>query len=153
MHEKTINLLGIRQRAILHHFDGSKGKEVVIMKAISEEEEIEIDNSDAGGGVKFYHDDFTQRIIPATDIYMYGEIDFNNKEDKDLIKSYNLVDDHLMSSWVYSDFDYEHGTFTTKDGKVKAAPTSDPVKWMKYNHVLIGKPKRIIAYKVKAHYM
>lgn len=153
MQEKIISLLGIRQRAILHRFDGSKGKEIVIMKAISEEEEIEIDNSDSGGGVKFYHDDFTQRMIPATDIYMYGEINFDDEEDKALIKRYNLVDDYILSSWVHSNFDYEHGTFTTKDGKVKAAPTADPVKWMKYNHVLIGKPKRIIVYKVKAHYI
>ena len=143
--EKTINLLGIRERIVLCHSNAIRGKSIPIyMEAISEEEEKRIDNS------KKYYDNIRWKrpdgsVVDAKDIYLYGEVNIDNEEDIDYIIKYNLIDDN--NNWMYSNFDYDSGTCTTINRRCKSYPTWDAFTWFLYNYVLIGKPKRIIIYK------
>ena len=116
------------------------------MESITEEEELRIDKSAKYyGEIQFRRKDGA--IIAAKDIYLYGEVDFNNDDDLDLIEKFNLVDEN--GNWIYSNFDYEKGDFTTINGIPKGYPTWNPINRFKYCHVLIGKPQRIIVYKHK----
>lgn len=116
------------------------------MEPITEEQELLIDKSAKYyGAIQFERKDGV--IVAAKDIYLYGEVDFNNDDDLDLIERFKLIDED--GNWIYSNFDYEKGNFTTIDGIAKDYPTWNLINWFKYCHVLIGKPQRIIVYKRK----
>lgn len=146
--EKEVNLLGIRsKKAILCHSEVMKGvHSYIIMEEITEEEELRIDKSH-----KYYGEKQYERkdgiIIQDKNIYIYGEVNLKDENDINIITSFNLINHDYDKNWVHSNFDYERGVFTTIDGVAKTYPTSDPILWFKYNHCLIGKPKRIIIYK------
>lgn len=116
------------------------------MEAITEEQEHRIDRSaNYYGAIQFERKDGI--IVAAKDIYLYGEINFNNDDDIELIKRFKLINED--GNYIHSNFDYEKGNFTTIDGIAKTYPTWDLINWFKYCHVLIGKPQRIIVYKHK----
>lgn len=117
-----------------------KGGDYSILRSINEEEENDIDENDV---FVFFNGDI-RYSIPKKDIYFYGEIDVDNPSDIDIIKKYKLVDLDMVHSWVPSQFDYKTATGSLK----KSYPTCDPVLWFKYCHCRIGKPKRVIAYKI-----
>ena len=145
MQEKEINLLGIRKRAILLHSKTPHGIELTIMEPITEKQEIRIDkSSDYFGGMQFESEHGT---IRQKDIYVYGVIDFDSKSDLDIIKRFNLIDQDLQS-FMYTPFNYQKGVTFLTDGVLKFTPSIDPINWFKYNYCLIGKPKRIIVYKL-----
>jgi len=84
-------------------------------------------------------------------IYFYGDIDLTKKDDIDHIRNYNIIQaDHL--GMVYSNFDYESGTYEQSNifNGVEYEPQSlwgpciDPLLWFKYNHVLLGKPNKVV---------
>jgi hypothetical protein len=145
MKEKEINLLGIRPNGItLCHTDYYKGKISVIMEAITEEQETRIDKSKIYyGDIRYVRNDGT--VIQAKNIYLYGEVDFNNKDDISNIERFNLIDED--GGIIYSNFNYDKGHFITIDRIAKSFPTWNPVLWFKYCHCLIGKPTRIIVYR------
>lgn len=137
-------MLGIRQKGTILCRTNNN---IVIVQSITEEEEQYIDNA-----VKYYgeirHIKNDGTIIHAKDIYLYGEIDFNNEDDIFNIENFNLINSNSDShNWTYSNFDFEKGCCTTIDGSLKVIDINDPLQWFKYNYVLIGKPKRIIVYK------
>lgn len=114
------------------------------MEAITEQQENRIDNSKTYyGNIRFER--YDGAIVQAEDIYLYGELDFNNPEDVYNIEYFNLINPD--GEWIYSNIDYDKGNFTTIDGIAKQFQTWDALKWFKYCHILIGKPKRIIIYK------
>lgn len=116
------------------------------MEPITKEQELRIDKSAKYyGAIKFERKDGV--IVAAKDIYLYGEVNFNNDDDLDLIERFKLIDED--GNWIYSNFNYEKGNFTTIDGVAKGCPTWNLINWFKYCHVLIGKPQRIIVYKRK----
>lgn len=145
MKEKVVNLLGIRPRMILCHFEPIKGKRMgVYIEPITEEQEARIDKSEKYyGAIRFDKGDGT--IIDAKSIYLYGEVNFEDKNDIYQIERLKLINDD--GNYIYSNFDYDKGQFTTVDGIAKSYPTWNPLTWFKYCHCLIGKPKRIIVYK------
>lgn len=113
------------------------------MRSISEEEENRIDKSKIYfGDIRYETKDF---IVKSDDIYLYGEVDFDNEDDLFNITKFNLINER--GNHIYSTFDYNKGSFVTKDGVPKMYETWDPILWFKYCHCLIGKPKRIIVYK------
>lgn len=146
MKERIINLLGLRgDKLLVCHMDCiSRNRVPVIMETITEEQETRIDNSAKYyGAIQFERKD--GKIVASKDIYVYGEINFNNDEDLNLIEKFNLVDE--IGGWVYSNFNYKQGNFKTIDGLAKGRFTYNPVLWFKFCHVLIGKPERIIVYR------
>lgn len=125
-----------------------KGKpSIVIMEAITEEEEQRIDKAPKYYG-EIRHVRSDNYIIHAKDIYLYGEVDFSNKEDIKNIERFKLIDDDYNAcNWIYTNFDFDKGCFTTIDEVAKGAPTWNALRWFMYNYVLIGKPQRVIVYK------
>ena len=89
----------------------------------------------------------TIKVIKDSDILIYGEININDPHDVEIIKHFNIKNEEINSNFVHSNFDFENGCFTTKEGFAKTYPTSDALLWFKYNYVLLGKPKRIIVYR------
>lgn len=119
-------------------------KGIVIMEAITEEQEKRIDNSvKYFGYLRFQRDDDV--IFENKEIYLYGEVDFDNPEDVAFINNKNFV--NVEGNSIYSTFDYDKGVYTTIDGYPKMVTIDDPIRWFKYCYCLLGKPKRIIVYK------
>lgn len=139
---KTLKLNGIRKRAILCR-SNDVVKAVVVMIPITEEQEKEIDDNG--------YIDINNLRVAANNIYCYGSIDINNKEDADYIKKFDLIGKSDDDNYIHSRYDYEKG-IVKFDGKIaKTYPTSNVIEWFKYNHLLIGKPERILIYKCKTH--
>lgn len=140
---QEINLLGIRKQTILCHFE--KICDLAVMKEITETDEKNIDK-----GLRF---NTGTQFIERDKIILYGEIDFNNKNDVKLIKNKNLMFPETVSNIVYSTFDYKSGIATSINNVYKMTIETDPVKWFMYNYCLIGKPKRVIVYKTTKSYL
>lgn len=140
---QEINLLGIRKQTILCHFE--KICDLAVMKEITETDEKNIDK-----GLRF---NTGTQFIEKDKIILYGEIDFNNKNDVKLIKNKNLMFPKIVSNIVYSAFDYKSGIATSINNVYKMTIEVDPVKWFMYNYCLIGKPKRVIVYKTTKSYL
>lgn len=140
---QEINLLGIRKQTILCHFE--KMCDLAVMKEITETDEKNIDK-----GLRF---NTGTQFIERDKIILYGEIDFNNKNDVKLIKNKNLMFPKTVSNIVYSTFDYKSGIATSINNVYKMTIEVDPVKWFMYNYCLIGKPKRVIVYKTTKSYL
>lgn len=140
---QEINLLGIRKQTILCHFE--KIYDLAVMKEITETDEKNIDK-----GLRF---NTGTQFIERDKIILYGEIDFNNKNDVKLIKNKNLMFPKIVSNIVYSTFDYKSGIATSINNVYKMTIEVDPVKWFMYNYCLIGKPKRVIVYKTTKSYL
>ena len=119
---------------------------IVYIKGITEKEEHTIDANKAKYKVCNYTTD-DGKSVSGDDIYMYGEVNLNNKEDLELIDRFNLVSEDGV--WAYANFDYEKGTVTTKDGVLQIKQIYDCLEWFKYCYCLIGKPERIIVYRIK----
>ena len=142
---EEINLLGIRKRAILLRSKTAYGPELTIIEPLTEAQENRIDKSkDYFGAIQF---ESKHGTVSQRDIYVYGKLDLSSKEDLDIIKRLNLVDEDF-ESFKYSDFNYNKGTAIARNGVYKIAPTFNAIEWFKYNHCLIGKPERIIVYKL-----
>lgn len=140
---QEINLLRIRKQTILCHFE--KICDLAVMKEITETDEKNIDK-----GLRF---NTGTQFIERDKIILYGEIDFNNKNDVKLIKNKNLIFPEIVSNIVYSTFDYKSGIATPINNVYKMTIEVDPVKWFMYNYCLIGKPKRVIVYKTTKSYL
>lgn len=138
----TITLMGIRQKTILVHSSLNRASHTVYMKAITAAEEAKLD-----------------KRTDKSDIYFYGDINLKNKEDIAHIKNYNLIEVNGLGM-LYTTFDYEKATFSLIDqyqmGEVekvvKWGPCTDPIAWFKYNHCLLGKPKKIVVYNESRGY-
>lgn len=143
MIEKEYNLLGLRKSTTLFLFRYANGKisKIVTLRPLSENEEkqceddntpyIELDN-----GVH----------IKKNRVILYGDIDITNKNDLNSIAYYCYIPEDYDAR-LHAYFNYDKGSFTTKDGVAKDTITYDPILWFKYNHCLIGKPKKVLIYK------
>lgn len=121
-------------------FKTGKLSSYVYMEAINDIEEENIDKLSA-----FIKDNKT--IANSNSILMYGDVDVNNQDDIDFINKANILNED-EGNYIKSNFDYENSTFTTIDRIPKYYPTFNHLLWFKYHHAIIGKPKKIIIYKV-----
>lgn len=150
--KKEYNCFNTRKIALLSHTNkGWKDTFYVFMHAIDEEIEKDIDDSmnNISKRAIFSIDD--KIIASGRNILAYGTVDLRKSEDIELIEKLSIVNDEVMPSynWIPSNFDYIKGTISTEDdGKVRWYTTWDNLKWFKYNYCLIGKPKRIIIFKI-----
>lgn len=144
MKTRKYNILGTRKRTILCRSNVTNYRGDVIMEPITEEIEINIDNSKELYGRTCYKKD--DIVIDNNFIYMYGTIDFNNEEDINIIKRYNFIDDN--GGYIPKGFNFNDGTVTVINNNKIDAITFNPVEWFKYHYCLLGKPERIIVYKL-----
>lgn len=145
--EKIINYFGIRKRITLSRINSYGIVKNTFMEAITDDKlkEIQeaIDSNDSKTIIKL-SDDIE---ITSGNIVLYGDININNKEDIKFIQQYKLL--HLDDvNFIPVGFDYKKGTASTIDGVIKTCPTFDSVKWFMYNYCLIGKPEKIVIYKI-----
>lgn len=150
---QTKSIMGIRSSVILNKFLNN----VLVMEELSEQDEADIDRTaDLTEGMYFIKkikNDYVR--IPSRDIFLYGEIDVNNKADLNLIKKADIITQEInMAANIPSNFDYETGIVrSNKEGVFKSHDTWNKIDWFKFNHCLIGKPKRIIIYRIHKSYV
>lgn len=144
---KIINILGLKKKVVIYRFDHGKTRNCIIMEPISEKEEDRIDKSASYFGAT-RHVLENGHVVDKRDVYMYGKIDLENEEDINIIKQKNIVDLSLTESWVYTDIDFNTGNVIANNGKFLKYPTADPLLWFKFNHLLLGKPERVIIYRM-----
>lgn len=143
--KKTVNALGGLTRAMMCRFKGVR-EVIVFMQALSNEKEEFINKN---GHILLTMKDNSKVKITLEDIYMYGNVDLEKEETINLIRNCKLVStSNDEESWLPSEFDYETGTIGLTDGVPKGCPTENSVKWFKYNYCRIGKPEKVICYRI-----
>lgn len=130
---------------MLCRIKGLSGSFVVYMQAINEDQEKELDKHEA---TSIMIDSNTILPVNKEVIYCYGEVDPNNKEDAAAIERFNLIDSNGNS--IHCSFNYDLGNATYTD-RPKFFTTTNPLLYWKYAYTMIGKPERIIVYKVKVY--
>ena len=123
----------------------SKQNESVVMTYITEAEEKAIDKGKTitlkRGNLKF--------TIQPSNIYCYGEIDFNNdSEDMDVISTFNWLD-HLITRGVCvpSNYDYNKHECISINKRPMWYDTTKCELYAKYVHACLGKPKRCLIFR------
>lgn len=146
---KSMNIMNIRSKVILNKFANN----VLIMEALSEKDEKIIDTlMDVENG---YFTVLNNIRISTKDIFLYGEINLNNSGDIKLLQKSDIITQEINgASNIPSNFDYETGfVYADNDGIYRCHDTWNKIDWFKFNHLLIGKPSRIIIYKVDKKYV
>lgn len=133
---KELNLLGIRNKAILCRTNGIGEPTFTVMYPLTAEQEKQLD--------KYENTTINERRITRKSIYIYGEVNLNNQSDLDAIKKLNIG--NADGNHIHSNFDYERGIVTYED-TVKFKLTWDAIEWFKYNYCMLGKPERIVIYE------
>ena len=147
---RKINIMGIRSKVILNRTK----ENYLVMQSITEDEEIAIDNAiDTEDTIKFVLEG--KYVIPGRDIFLYGHVDITNPDDLCIIKNAKIITEEINGSAnIPSKFSYKTGdVYSNKEGIFKCHDTWDEVKWFKFNHLLIGKPERIIIYRINKKYV
>ena len=144
------NIMGIRSSVILNRFKSN----YLVMEAITKEQEEEIDLSGELYDEMFFIKDNKYRI-PARDIFLYGEINIDNKEDLMLINKSDIITQEVnMAANIPSNFDYNTAyVYSNNEDIFKTHDTWNKIDWFKFNHCLIGKPERIIIYRINKAYV
>lgn len=147
------NITGIRSSVILNRYLTN----YLMLEELSEEDEHRIDESAETSDEMYFIKTIGKNIvrIPARDIFLYGEIDVNNKSDLQLLQNADIITQEVnQAAYIPSNFDYETGNvYADKEGIYKTHDTWNKIDWFKFNHCLIGKPKRIIIYRINKHYV
>ena len=146
---KTRNLFNTAKQVLLSRSD--KRDYGVFMEIISEKTEQELDKQ-MNSINNFKYINIRGKIIPSSSVYLYGEVDLNNKKDIDYLKRFKsaILNIYDYGNWYYTSFNYETGTITYNEEKQTWLGThfiTDFLKWFKYHYCIIGKPKRVIIYK------
>ena len=147
---QKINIMGIRSKVILNRLDSN----FLIMEELSEKDNEMLDVAvEYEKEVNILIDN--KYTIRNRDIFLYGEIDLNNNDDVQLLLNTDIITDNINNaSNIPSDFDYETGdVYKNKDGIYKCHDTWNKIDWFKFNHCLLGKPKRIIIYRINRQYV
>ena len=87
----------------------------------------------------------------AKHCYAFGSIDFNNKEDLDMIAGFNWMKDFTPGAFVPCHYNYASHTGDIINGRAWLIETWDNIKAIKYAHARLNKPKyvAIVGYKTK----
>lgn len=141
--------MGIRSKVILNR----NGNSYLVMESITEKEEQELDTLADLEQMRYIVDN--KYIVNSESIFLYGQINLNDKNDINLLlKSHIITPEINNAANIPSNFDYETGdVYADKDGIFKCHDTWNKIDWFKFNHVLLGKPKRVIIYKIVKQYV
>lgn len=147
---QKINIMGIRSSVILNRFK----TDWLVMEEITEEQEKQIE-----ARKKCYDDGFyvTKNNIKVSDkdIFLYGEIDVTAHDDLELLRDAEIITQNVnQAANIPSNFCYETGfVYPNKDGIIKTYDTWNKIAWFTFNHLLLGKPKRVIIYRISKFYV
>lgn len=141
---KILKLLGTRKRTVL----GRSDTQVVVMESLTNEEVKEMEKQQKDKGTASYKNG--KNIIPSYDVFLFGKINFTDKRDIKLIKRFEGRIWDIMSPehFIKSNFNYNKGiVYSDNKNEFKGYTCTNIIDWIKYNHVIIGKPENIIIYK------
>ena len=143
------DIMGIRSKVILNRYKN----DYLVMEAITEEQEKEIDLRGELDEIYYITDNNVK--VNSRNIFLYGEIDLNNIADINLLKTSDIITQEINNAAnIPSNFNYEEGTVYANEEKIfKFHDTWDKIKWFKFNHCLLGKPNRIIIYRICKSYV
>ena len=141
--------MGIRSKVILNR----NGNSYLVMESITEKEEQELDTLADLEQMRYIVDN--KYIVNSESIFLYGQINLNDKNDINLLSKSHIITPEINNAAnIPSNFDYETGdVYADKDGIFKCHDTWNKIDWFKFNHVLLGKPERVIIYKIVKQYV
>lgn len=130
------------QMPISHHYHIISGTNVCMIE-IDEKEELKIDKL----GDKILSLERGDRIFNITKdkIYCYGEVDFNSREDLETIEDFKFVTDYVQ---YITRYDYDKHCSYSFGKKPSWSETNSSAKLAKFAHGCLGKPERIILFKL-----
>lgn len=118
----------------------------VIMATINEEQEALLDSNIP----------FTLKIaknlsynINLNNVYCYGEIDFDNDEDLDVIDNFNWLRNSQYGEVVYSGYNYKKNTCKTPIRYPRYYQTFSSANVAQQAYGRLGCPKRIVIFRDK----
>lgn len=86
-------------------------------------------------------------VVSSNQIYCYGDVDFNNKEDLEQIESFNFVTRIFQGFIIPAEYNYDkHVALSDNNKFYKYTETWSESKIAKYAHGCLGKPKKIIIF-------
>lgn len=146
---QKINIMGIRSSVILNKYKA----DWLIMEEITEEQENEIDVR--GDMDEIYYITKNNIKISAKDIFLYGEINLDNHVDLELLRKADIITQEVNNAAnIPSNFDYETGDVYSDNNDIfRVHDTWNKLDWFKFNHCLLGKPNRVIIYRINKVYV
>lgn len=88
--------------------------------------------------------------ISFSNILIYGNFDFKDKEHVEIIKNY-LAKDMYDCHRIPREYNYENNTSVSKGKFLQWTESTDYLKAFKYYHARIGKPEKYIIVKLTAN--
>lgn len=87
--------------------------------------------------------------ITSNKIYCYGQVDFNNDDDLDIIDNFKFLN-HLTDRGVaiYSRYDYNTHTCKSTSKRLMWKECFSPAELATYAHGMLGKPERIVLFDI-----
>lgn len=147
------SVFGIRDIAILSHSD--KKIYSVRMEGISEDTEEALDKQLNSKG-HFIFKTADNVAILNNDVILYGSIDLSNNSDLAYLEKFKnfILNPYSPGNWYYTSFDYEKGTINKNSVNkpylgIDFISRNRYLDWFKYHYCTIGKPERIIIYKLE----
>ena len=146
---KVKNIFNIAKTVMLSRSD--KKDYGVFMEAIDENTEKNFDKQ-----IKlkdcFVYKTLSGSSVSNNAVYLYGEINLNNKEDIRYLDKFKnaILNPYDTGNWYYTSFDYKTGFVFYNENKQAYLGinfVSDYIEWFKQQYCKLGKPKRIIIYK------
>ena len=132
----------------LYHIKADKTIVRFYMEPLSDKTEKLIDNL-SKKGIDGYFVNSEEENIFLRDIVLYGDIDINNEEDKDLIRKSNILNED-NGFYAHSDFNYEDACIYTKDGIVREYQSWDKIVAIRNivsnEYVCMGMPQEMETY-------
>lgn len=146
---KTKNLFNTQRQVVLSRSD--KKDYLVLMEVISPEIEQKLDKQMKIND-NFNYVNIHGKKIHSSNVYLYGEVDLNNKADVKYLARYKnaILNPYDTGNWYYTTFDYESGDIIYNENRKAFVGTNfviDFLKWFKFKYCIIGKPQRVIIYK------
>ena len=147
---KIKNLFNISKTIMLSRSD--KKDYAVFMEPITEEMEHNFDKQ-LDYKNKFTYKTIKGYVVNNSSVYLYGEINLDNKNDIKYLDKFKkaILNPYDTCNWYYSTFDYESGTITYNEDRkafIGNNFVTNYIAWFKQQYCKIGKPKRIIIYKI-----
>lgn len=122
------------------HIDGRK-QTSIIMTYISEKEERQLDK---GNTIQIHRDNLTF-ILGNSNVFYYGNIDFNTGSD-DYEKLYDAFYDYDYYT-IPLDYDYIEHVCRSPTKMYRTIESNDFAKLAQYRHGVLGKPEKVVIFR------
>ena len=146
--------LSLMKVTVLNRCGAESGHGLIVMHAISEKEEKEIQLSsleDEDGKPSF---SVAGKVFKGDKILAYGEMNLKSPVCLDLIEKLPILSPKIFDNlnWLPSNIDFARGVAVSdSEGVIRWTQTWNKLTWFKYHLALIGNPKRVIVYRLDGY--